>query len=161
MSTLKASRICRELEGLEKRDAGMDWLLTRAVELLHESSPRFDWTGIYELHSDETLRLGPFVGAPTEHVTITVGDGVCGTAVARRCNMNIPDVSKATNYLAYSAETMSELIILIRHGHRIHAQIDIDSHELDAFDDDLVLEVEWLADWLAHAYEKRLQTVGQ
>ena len=86
---------------------------------------------------------------------------VCGTAVARKCNMNIPDVSKATNYLACSAETTSELVILIRHGDRIHAQIDIDSHELDAFDDDLVLEVEWLADWLAHAYEKRLQTVGQ
>ncbi len=161
MSTLKASRICRELEGLEKRGAGMDRLLTRAVELLHESSSRFDWTGIYELHSDGTLRLGPFVGEPTEHVAITVGDGVCGTAVARKCNMNIPDVSKATNYLACSAETASELVILIRQGFRIYAQIDIDSHELDAFDDDLVLEVERLADWLAHAYEKRLQPVGQ
>ena len=160
MSTLKAGRICRELEGLEKRGAGMDRLLTRAVELLHESSPRFNWTGIYELHSDGTLRLGPFVGEPTEHVVITVSDGVCGTAVARKCNMNIPDVSKATSYLACSSETKSELVVLIRSGYMIHAQIDIDSHQLDAFDDDLVLQVERLADWLAHAYEQRLETVG-
>ena len=32
--------------------------------------------------------------------------------------------------------------------------------QVGAFDDDLVLEVERLADWLAHAYEKRSQTVG-
>lgn len=157
MSTLQVGPICRELEGLEEQGAGMDQLLTRAVELLHESNPRFDWTGIYELHSDGTLRLGPFVGAPTEHVVITVGNGVCGTAVAKKCNMNIPDVSKATSYLACSAETKSELVVLIRRGQHIHAQIDIDSHQLDAFDDDLVHEVEKLADWLSHAYEKRLQ----
>ena len=160
MSELNASRICLELEVLEERGAGMDRLLAHAVERLHEASPRFDWTGIYELHPDGTLRLGPFVGEPTEHVAITVGDGVCGTAVARKCNINIPDVSKATNYLACSTETKSELVVLIRSGHQIHAQIDIDSHQLDAFDDDLVLEVELLADWLAHAYENRLQTVG-
>ena len=160
MSRLDAHRICLELELLEERGAGMDRLLTRTVELLHESSPRFDWAGIYELHPDGTLRLGPFVGDPTEHVAITVGDGVCGTAVARKCNMNIPDVSKATSYLACSSETKSELVVLIRSGYMIHAQIDIDSHQLDAFDDDLVLEVERLADWLAHAYEKRLETVG-
>jgi len=160
VSGLDAHRICLELELLEERGAGMDRLLTRTVELLHESSPRFDWAGIYELHPDGTLRLGPFVGDPTEHVAISVGDGVCGTAVARKCNMNIPDVSKATSYLACSSETKSELVVLIRSGYQIHAQIDIDSHQLDAFDDDLVVEVERLADWLAHAYEKRLETVG-
>lgn len=155
MSTGDVCRICRELERLEERGLGFDALLRRAVELLHDSNPRFHWTGVYELHPDLTLRLGPFVGAPTEHVAISVGQGVCGTAVARRCNLNIPDVSKATNYLACSTETRSELVVLIRRGERIFAQIDIDSHELDAFRDDLMHEVEGLADWLALAYERR------
>jgi GAF domain-containing protein len=122
------------------------------VELLHAADARFHWTGIYELFPDNILRLGPFLGAPTNHVFICVGQGVCGSAVAERKNMNIPDVSKASNYLACSQETKSELVILIRKGERIFAQVDIDSHEYDAFDDDAEELVETVADCLADAY---------
>jgi GAF domain-containing protein len=69
--------------------------------------------------------------------------------------MNIPDVSRHTNYLACSSETRSELVILIRSGDLIHAQIDIDSHELAAFDDEAVAKVQRVADWLARAYAGR------
>ena len=156
MNDLNVSEIFRELEGLEARGADLNELLSRAVKMLHESNPSFDWTGIYELHSDGALRLGPFVGAATAHVSITVGHGVCGTAVAKKCNMNIPAASKATNYLACSTATKSELVVLIRRDGRIYAQIDIDSHQLDAFSEDIVDQVEELADWLAVAYEKRM-----
>jgi GAF domain-containing protein len=159
VSELNAREICRGLSELEARDAGLAEILERSVELLHESSSRFDWTGIYELHPDGTLRLGPFVGEPTEHVSITVGQGVCGSAIANKCNMNIPDVSKVTNYLACSTATSSELVVLIRKDDRIYAQIDIDSHQLDAFSEDLVEEVERLADWLAGAYERHAMPV--
>jgi GAF domain-containing protein len=122
------------------------------VELLHQSNPRFHWTGIYELFPDNYLRLGPFIGAPTDHVFIAVGQGVCGTAVAERRNINVPDVRKAENYLACSTATRSELVVLIRQGDTIHAQIDIDSHDLDAFDPASVRHVEQVAKWLAGAY---------
>jgi len=117
--------------------------------------PRFHWTGIYELFSDNVLRLGPYVGSPTDHVFIGVGNGVCGTAVAEKRNLNIPDVREISNYLACSAETRSELVVLIRTGDRIHAQIDIDSHQVGAFNDDSVAMVQRVADWLAKAYEAR------
>ena len=151
---VNAGAICRALEAYENEGADLARLLHRAVELLHGSSPRFDWTGVYELHSDGALRLGPYIGEPTAHVFITVGQGVCGSAVANKCNMNIPDVSSATNYLACSSETKSELVVLIRRGERIYAQIDIDSHELNAFSESLAKEVEVLAEWLAGAYEE-------
>jgi len=117
--------------------------------------PRFHWTGIYELFSDNVLRLGPYVGSPTDHVFIGVGNGVCGTAVAEKRNLNIPDVREISNYLACSAETRSELVVLIRTGDRIHAQIDIDSHQVGAFTDAAVAMVQRVADWLANAYEAR------
>lgn len=69
--------------------------------------------------------------------------------------MNIPDVRRVTNYLPCSSETRSELVVLIRSGDRIHAQVDIDSHELAAFDDDAVEKVQRVADWLAARYERR------
>jgi GAF domain-containing protein len=149
-------QICQKLNQLQKKGATFHELLTRAVEFLHHSNPRFHWTGIYELFPDNVLRLGPFIGAPTDHVFIAVGQGVCGTAVAQKRNINVPDVSKAANYLACSTATMSELVILIRKGETIFAQIDIDSHEYDAFDPDAVKTVERVADWLADAYMQHL-----
>jgi GAF domain-containing protein len=154
---MTAEGICRALDGLARGGAGMGEILAEAVKRLHASNPRFHWTGIYELFPDDVLRLGPFVGAPTDHVFIAVGQGVCGTAVAERRNINVPDVSKATNYLACSAATRSELVILIRRGETIFAQIDIDSHELDAFDPATVAEVERVADHLAGVYASRRQ----
>jgi len=133
---------------------GLERLLEAAVEGLSRTDPRFDWTGVYELFSDDVLRLGPFVGAPTDHVFIGVGNGVCGTAVAERRNMNIPDVREITNYLACSVSTRSELVVLIRSGDVIYGQIDIDSHQVGAFSDTSVAKVERVADWLAGAYTR-------
>jgi GAF domain-containing protein len=141
--------------------ARVESLLAAAVELLHNASPRFHWTGIYELFPDQTLRLGPFIGAPTDHVFIGVGRGVCGTAVAEKRNLNIPDVAKLSNYLACSTSTRSELVVLIRKGEKIFAQIDIDSHELAAFDAGAVALVETVADWLADLYAQRETTARE
>jgi L-methionine (R)-S-oxide reductase len=145
--------ICTQLRNLMKRGRSLDDILQCAVESVHESNPRFHWTGIYELFPDHILRLGPFVGAPTNHVFICVGQGVCGTAVAQKRNINVPDVTQATNYLACSQETKSELVVLIRKGARIFGQIDIDSHEYAAFDDQAEELVQQVADCLAEAYE--------
>lgn len=149
--TSTAEQICSQLEALKHRKRPLDEILTLSVELVHNSSPIYHWTGIYELFPDQVLRLGPFIGAPTNHVFICVGQGVCGSAVAAGKNMNIPDVSKADNYLACSEETRSELVVLIRKGDHIFAQIDIDSHELNAFEDAEPM-VQTVADWLANTY---------
>ena len=130
-------------------------VLEAAVAGVHQLDPRFHWTGIYEFFEDGMLRLGPFIGAPTEHVFIGYGQGICGTAIAERRNINVPDVSKVENYLACSTQTCSELVMLIRSGEVIHGQIDIDSNELAAFDDKVVLEVQAVADWLACYYAAR------
>ncbi len=149
------------LDALAAQGATFGSLLASAVEGVHELDPRFHWTGIYELFPDDVLRLGPFLGAPTDHVFIGVGRGVCGTAVAERRNMNIPDVTKIENYLACSSETRSELVVLIRSGETIHAQIDIDSHQVAAFDDEAVDCVQRVADWLASAYAARASGAGR
>ncbi len=144
-----------KLETMIDQGGHFEDILEASVEGLHGMDLRFDWTGIYELFPDNTLRLGPFVGSPTDHVFIGVGQGVCGTAVAEKRNMNIADVRTADNYLACSAETRAELVVLIRHGDRIYGQIDIDSHTAGAFDDPCVDKVQRVADLLAKAYDTR------
>jgi GAF domain-containing protein len=154
------TEICKDLDGLRATGAPFEEMLERAVRRLHETHPKFHWTGIYELFPDDVLRLGPFVGAPTDHVFIGVGQGVCGTAVAERRNINVPDVTKVTNYLACSTSTRSELVVLIRAGDRIFAQIDVDSHELNAFDAASVADVERVAAWLAQEYARQRHHAG-
>jgi L-methionine (R)-S-oxide reductase len=152
-TTLNGTEICDRLDQLAATGANFEKVLASAVDYLHHAHPSFHWTGVYELFPDNVLRLGPFVGAPTDHVFISVGRGVCGSAVAEGRDKNVPDVSKEPNYLACSSSTRSELVVLIRKGENIFAQIDIDSHEVDAFDGPTEIEVKKVADWLAKAYE--------
>jgi L-methionine (R)-S-oxide reductase len=42
---------------------------------------------------EKVLVLGPFQGAPTEHVRIPVTEGVCGAAVAQGETVIVEDVS--------------------------------------------------------------------
>lgn len=113
-----------------------DQPLRSAVAHLATCSSKFNWVGVYVLNGS-TLELGPYIGAPTEHTHIEIGVGVCGTAVARNEDMNVPDVTATDNYLACSLETKSELVVLIRsQDGRILGQIDIDSHEPAAFGPD-------------------------
>jgi GAF domain-containing protein len=122
--------------------------LGSAVRYVASLSPRFNWVGIYVLKG-KFLELGPFIGAETDHSRIPVGRGVCGTAVAENRDQNIPDVSAATNYLACSIATKSELVVLIRDAAgKILGQIDIDSHVPNAFGPDQESAVRRVADEL-------------
>ena len=75
-----------------------------AMRLIAARFAHYNWVGIYWLKGD-TLILGPYVGAPTEHGRIPVGQGVCGTAVAQGKNQIVRDVQEVANYLACSLKT--------------------------------------------------------
>jgi L-methionine (R)-S-oxide reductase len=155
---MNADGICQELDRFAAQCTDLNQILAEAVRILHESNSHFHWTGIYELLPDQILRLGPFIGAATDHVSIPVGQGVCGSAVAEKRNKNIPDVTKESNYLSCSVSTRSELVMLIRKNEKIFAQIDIDSYDLDAFDEQTADAVRQVADWLAEIYAARAES---
>lgn len=103
------------------------------VEALHRL-PHYDWTGIYILEEPETLVLGPYRGEPTEHVRIPVGRGICGQSAERDETVLVEDVEAEGNYLACSLSTRSEIVVPIRIRGVYRSQIDVDSHQVAAFD---------------------------
>lgn len=105
------------------------------VSTIAERLARYDWVGFYMLDpgDENTLVLGPFRGAPTEHVRIPVTEGICGAAVARGETVIVDDVTADPRYLACSLETRSEIVVPIRAKGKIVGEIDIDSHTLNAF----------------------------
>lgn len=112
----------------------------------------YDWCGIYALR-EGALHLDVFVGAPTDHTTIAVGVGVCGTAIAEGRNQVIQDVREIDNYLACSLETRAEIVVLIRRGEAVLGQIDIDSHTIGAFNQADEASLQELAYLLAQRWD--------
>lgn len=147
---MDTTTLLKDLQAMKEGGYLSDPILRKAVRSLEQADTRFDWVGIYLMKPDEDkLWLHNYVGEPTEHSTIEVGQGVCGTAVAEKTNQNIPDVTEVENYLACSPRVKSELVVLIRAGDEILGQIDVDSHQKEAFTEDDEEQIAAVADKLA------------
>lgn len=148
---ISANEIISRVEQRVNSDASRDEMLRDAVSVLKQEREHYNWVGIYLLEGD-TLILHNYIGKPTEHTHIPVGQGVCGVAVAQGANQIVGDVARLDNYLACSAETRAEIVVLIRKNGQILGQIDIDSDLEDAFtaaDESLLSDV---ADLLARRW---------
>ncbi len=107
-----------------------------AVGLLKERLPHYSWVGIYQLEGD-TLVLGPFLGKPSPHTRIPLGQGICGAAATEKATIIVDDVNADPRYLACSIETKSEIVVPILYftgdGEQVLGEIDIDSDQPAAF----------------------------
>jgi L-methionine (R)-S-oxide reductase len=148
MAVLDSDRIVAALRGAFARDEGRQALLRIAAEKIRAAGAPYTSVYLYMLHGEE-LVLEAFAGRETDHTRIPVGVGVCGTAVARGEDQNVPDVRSVENYLACNAWTRSELVVLIRRGSLILGQIDIDSDLPDPFTPEEEAAVKQVADALA------------
>ena len=150
---LEAGKLIKELQQMRDEGHLSDALLRHAVRTIASTDDRFTWVGVYLLNEEANeLWLHNYMGPPTEHAKIPVGEGVCGRAVAERTNLTIGDVSKEENYLACSPDVRSEMVVLIRAGDEIFGQIDIDSDELDAFTEEDEIGLIGVADKLAEQF---------
>ena len=144
----EASKIVRALRAGHLHDIGRRGLLQMACDRLRALGAPYTSVYAYMLHGTE-LELEAHAGRDTEHTRISVGVGVCGTAVAAKQDQNVPDVSAASNYLACNAFTKSELVVLIRRGDHILGQIDVDSDVPAGFGEKEYADVKEIADALA------------
>lgn len=110
--------------------------LQKVCQLLHDEVAHYNWVGFYFRNVEkEELKLGPYVGAETDHTIIPFGKGICGQVAVSNETFVVPDVSAQDNYLSCSIETKSEIVVpIFKNGENI-GQIDIDSHVIDPFTD--------------------------
>jgi GAF domain-containing protein len=106
--------------------------LTQAVRLLKDGVPHYTWVGIYVLDGQE-LVLGPFLGKPSPHTRIPIGQGICGAAASEKATIVVDDVNADPRYLACSLETQSEIVVPIMRDGEVFGEIDIDSDARAAF----------------------------
>lgn len=100
----------------------------------------FFWTGFYIVKGEE-LHLGPFQGS-VACMHIPFGRGVCGTAWQRAETIVVPDVEQFPGHIACSSLSRSEIVVpLFNTSREVVAVLDIDSRELNTFDD---IDRDWL-----------------
>lgn len=105
--------------------------MANVAAMLHETFG-FWWTGFYRVEGEE-LVLGPFQG-PMACTRIKKGRGVCGTAWAEAQTQVVPDVDQFPGHIACSSASRSEIVVPIFKEGEVIAVLDIDSAQLNTFD---------------------------
>lgn len=133
-----------QVEDIIKRNtATVDERLLDICKLLEEHIAHYNWVGFYFKNGDKNeLKLGPYVGEPTDHTMIPFGKGICGQVAVSNENFVVPDVTAQDNYIACSITVKAEIVIPIFMNGKNIGQIDIDSNTPDPFtkDDEHFLE---------------------
>lgn len=93
----------------------------------------FFWAGFYRVIGEE-LVLGPFQG-PLACTRIKKGRGVCGTAWKEERVLVVPDVDQFPGHIACSSLSRSEIVIPLVKDTAVIGVLDIDSENLDTFDE--------------------------
>ncbi len=117
--------------------------LLQICELLESNIAYYNWIGFYFKNGDkDELKLGPYVGDPTDHTIIPFGKGICGQVALSNKKIVVPDVSAQDNYLACSINVKAEIVVPIFVNGENIGQIDIDSSFINPFTkaDELFLE---------------------
>lgn len=105
------------------------------------------WIGFY-LVKNEELILGPFQG-PIACTRIQKGKGVCGSSWSQAATLVVPDVEKFPGHIACSSQSKSEIVVPIIKNGAVVAVLDIDSNELNTFDETDKQYLEGLAEAIA------------
>jgi L-methionine (R)-S-oxide reductase len=121
------------LDALTKDESDAIANMANAAALIWQYLPDLNWAGFYRVVGDE-LVLGPFQGKPA-CIRIAFGQGVCGTAAARREIQCVADVHAFPGHIACDAESRSELVVPIIINDALLGVLDLDSPTPARFDE--------------------------
>lgn len=128
----KYQTLLPQIEAVVKAEDDVIANMANVASMLHETFG-FWWTGFYRVKENE-LVLGPFQG-PMACTRIKKGRGVCGTAWQECQTQVVPDVDQFPGHIACSSASRSEIVVPLTSKGEVWGVLDIDSAELNTFDE--------------------------
>ena len=127
----------RSIEAVWRGEGGQSLddiaLMATINSVLTQNFDHYYWTGFYRVCGDR-LVVGPYVGT-VGCLQIEIGQGVCGTAAAKRETVIVPDVSAFPGHIACDPRSKSEIVVpVFGPDDELIAVLDVDSDRLNAFD---------------------------
>jgi L-methionine (R)-S-oxide reductase len=119
------SELARDLKALLDGERDLVANAANTAALIWDALPGLNWAGFYLYKSGE-LVLGPFQGKPA-CVRIAIGNGVCGTAAARRATVVVEDVHEFPGHIACDSASNSEIVVPLLRGAELIGVLDLDS----------------------------------
>lgn len=123
--------LAKQLDALLTGEKNVMANLSNASALLNQFFDRINWVGFYMMDGNE-LVLGPFQGLPA-CIRIPIGRGVCGTTVAQKETIIVPDVHAFPGHIACDAASQSEIVVPLLKNGEVIGVLDIDSPEKNRF----------------------------
>ena len=115
----------QQLASLIEDETNLIAILSNTSALLNDNLDQINWVGFYLIENNELI-LGPFQGHPA-CVHISIGKGVCGTAVANNQTQLVDDVNTFPGHIACDANSKSEIVVPIHVDNEIIGVLDIDA----------------------------------
>ena len=115
----------KQLASLIEDETNLIAILSNTSALLNDNLDQINWLGFYLIENNELI-LGPFQGHPA-CVHISIGKGICGTAVANNQTQLVDDVNTFPGHIACDANSKSEIVVPIHVDNEIIGVLDIDA----------------------------------
>ncbi len=144
--TNKYNQLATQLDALLIGESNRYANLSNASALLNQFFDRINWVGFYLMDIND-LVLGPFQGLPA-CIRIPLGKGVCGTVAQNGTSLIVPDVQAFPGHIACDAASRSEIVVPLKIEGQIIGVLDIDSPELDRFNENDRVGLEQFVDVL-------------
>ncbi|MDP8267316.1 MAG: GAF domain-containing protein [Candidatus Tenebribacter davisii] len=132
-------RIITQIEELIQKTIDPLARMSTIAAILHHKFDYYFWTGFYRLVEGE-LTVCCYQGS-VACLVLAKHTGVCWAAIDNKKTLVIPDVKKFSGHIACDSRSASEIVIPIWKGNIIVAVMDVDSKELNSFDE---VDVEYL-----------------
>ncbi len=150
----KYNQLATQIKALTDGENDLIANLSNASAAIFGSLEDINWAGFYELTGDG-LVLRPFQGKPA-CIRISVGKGVCGTAVALDQTQLVPDVHQFPGHIACDSASNSEIVIPLHADGKIVGVLDIDSPTVGRFTEEDLNGLMLSAEVISLAWERSL-----
>ena len=125
--TALAAQVAALTEGIPYEVANF----ANAAAAIWEAMEDINWAGFYKM-VDGALVLYPFQGK-SACIRISVGKGVCGTAVEQDAIQLVADVHQFPGHIACDSASNSEIVLPIHKDGAVWGVLDIDSPYFSRF----------------------------
>ncbi|MHB7919598.1 GAF domain-containing protein [Staphylococcus hominis] len=137
MPTIKETNynlLGKQLASLIEDETNLIAILSNTSALLNDNLDQINWLGFYLIENNELI-LGPFQGHPA-CMHISIGKGVCGTAVSNNQTQLVDDVNTFPGHIACDANSKSEIVVPIHVNNEIIGVLDVDAPITQRFSKD-------------------------
>ena len=123
--------------------------MSTIIAVLQHKMDTFFWTGFYFL-IDGKLQVGPYQGS-LACIDLARDTGVCWAAINQKETLIVPDVEVFPGHIACDSRSASEIVVpLYNEQGELCGVMDVDSRELNSFDETDALWLEKISKLVYH-----------